>query len=233
MKTISKPRIAAIVPMRNDSKRVPGKNWRLLGGKPLFAHVVESLMQCGWVDQIVIDTDSDAVRSIARKQYPNVTIIDRPEHLRNDKLPMNDVLLHTTSQVRADYYLQTHSTNPLLKPDTIASAVEQFVAANGTYDSLFGVTRLQQRLWDQLTRPVNHNPAILLRTQDLPPIYSENSCLYLFSREALASNHNRIGVRPLMFEIDRIEAWDIDEETDFTIAEMLYTAIQNQRRSAA
>jgi CMP-N-acetylneuraminic acid synthetase len=219
--------------MRNDSKRVPGKNWRPLGGKPLFCHVVASLQACGWVDQIVIDTDSDVIRTIARREFPSATLIDRPEHLRDDRLPMNDVLLNTTSRVEADFYLQTHSTNPLLKPDTIAAAIEQFVEANGTYDSLFGVTRLQQRLWDQLTRPVNHNPAILLRTQDLPPVYAENSCMYLFSRQSLANHHNRIGARPLMFEIDRVEAWDIDEETDFVIAEMLHAAIQQSQRSAA
>lgn len=228
-----KPRIAAIVPMRNDSKRVPGKNWRPLGGKPLFCHVIGALQKSGWVDEIVIDTDSDAIRAIARREFPGVTLIDRPEHLRDDRLPMNDVLLNTTSRVEADLYLQTHSTNPLLKPDTIAAAIEQFVDANGTYDSLFGVTRLQQRLWDQLTRPVNHNPAILLRTQDLPPVYAENSCMYLFSRQSLAAHHNRIGARPLMYEIDRVEAWDIDEEHDFVIADMLYAAIQQSQRSAA
>lgn len=229
----ARPSIAAIVPMRNDSKRVPGKNWRPLGGKPLFGHIVESLQRCGMIDRIVIDTDSDPVRTIARRDYPDVTLIDRPEHLRDDKLPMNDVLVHTTSIVPADYYLQTHSTNPLLKSETIDRAIEQFFDGNGAYDSMFGVTRLQQRLWDQLTRPVNHNPAILLRTQDLPPVYAENSCFYLFSRNSLIGNHNRIGARPLMFEIDRVEAWDIDEETDFLVAEMLHAVLQKSRRNAA
>jgi CMP-N-acetylneuraminic acid synthetase len=90
------------------------------------------------------------------------------------------------------------------------------------YDSLFGVTRLQTRLWDSLARAVNHNPAILLRTQDLPPIYEENSCLYIFTREILESKHNRIGDRPFMFEIESLEAVDIDEELDFKVAELLY-----------
>ncbi len=228
-----KPRIAAIVPMRNDSKRVPGKNWRPLDGRPLFCHIVDALGASGCFEQIIIDTDSDAVRSIARKEFGHITLVDRPPHLRDDRLPMNDVLLHTTTQVQADYYLQTHSTNPMLTPETIARAVEQFTTASGAYDSLFGVTRLQERLWDQLTRPLNHNPAILLRTQDLPPIYSENSCMYLFSRQSLIANHNRIGARPLMFEIDRMEAWDIDTETDFVIAEMLHIAMRQQRRNAA
>ena len=90
------------------------------------------------------------------------------------------------------------------------------------FDSLFSVTRIQTRLWDSSGRAVNHDPAVLLRTQDLPPLYEENSCLYIFTRSTLESRHNRIGERPLMFEIDRLEAWDIDEESDFRIAELLY-----------
>ena len=89
------------------------------------------------------------------------------------------------------------------------------------YDSLFSVTRLQTRFWDQLTRPINHNPSILLRTQDLPPIYEENSCIYLFEKETLIEHRNRIGERPMMYEIDRSEAFDIDEELDFLLADLM------------
>jgi len=95
------------------------------------------------------------------------------------------------------------------------------------YDSLFGVTRLQTRLWDALGRPVNHNPAILLRTQDLPPIYEENSCIYMFTRQTLELRRNRIGERPYLFEIDPAEARDIDEELDFLIADLLLQHRQN------
>jgi len=86
------------------------------------------------------------------------------------------------------------------------------------------VTRLQTRLWDQLGRAINHNPAILLQTQDLPPVYEENSCIYIFERETLILHRNRIGVRPFMFEIDADEAWDIDEELDFRMVEILMQA---------
>jgi len=72
-----------------------------------------------------------------------------------------------------------------------------------------------------LGRAVNHNPAVLLRTQDLPPIFEENSCIYLFTCETLVQKRNRLGDRPMLFEIDRAEAWDIDEEIDFTIADLL------------
>jgi CMP-N-acetylneuraminic acid synthetase len=124
--------------------------------------------------------------------------------------------------VQADYYLQTHSTNPLLTVGLITQAIQWFLDSYPVYDSLFSVTRLQVRLWDGLARAMNHNPAILMRTQDLPPVYEENSCLYIFAPSTLEIRHNRIGERPLLFEIDRSTAWDIDEELDFEIAEFLY-----------
>ena len=135
---------------------------------------------------------------------------------------MNDVILHDIEQVKADFYLQTHSTNPLVKTETIANAINVFLANYPMYDSLFSVTRLQTRLWDQLARAINHNPAVLLRTQDLPPVYMENSCLYIFSGDILKSQHNRVGKRPYMYELNPLEAQDIDEPENFTVAEMLY-----------
>jgi CMP-N-acetylneuraminic acid synthetase len=123
--------------------------------------------------------------------------------------------------VQADFYLQTHSTNPLLKPQTISHAIHSLMTNYPTYDSLFSVTRLQTRLYFQDGRAINHDPTVLIQTQDLPPIYEENSCLYIFTRETLLKRHHRIGEKPLMFEMDAGEAWDIDEELDFTITDFL------------
>src|SRR5436190_4170344 len=216
------PKIAAIVPMRHASQRVPGKNYRSFADRPLYHHVVSSLLECPLINAVVIDTDSQTIRADAARNFPHVKLIDRPAHLRDGATPMNDVLLHTTSLVESDLYLQTHSTSPLLKPDTITRAIESLLASYPSYDSLFSVTRVQARLWDGLARAINHNPAILLRIQDLPPMFLENSCIYLFSRATLQANHNRIGQRPMMFEIDPREAIDIDTESDFRIAELLH-----------
>jgi CMP-N-acetylneuraminic acid synthetase len=215
-------RIVALVPMRHHSERVPGKNYRPLAERPLYHHIVRNLLACPQISQVVINTDSPIIMEDATRHFPQVRLLERPPHLRAGTVPMNDVLLYDISQVDADFYLQAHSTSPLLKSATIAQALEQFLAAYPMYDSLFGVTRLQTRLWDGLARPVNHNPAILLRTQDLPPIYEENSAFYIFTRQILETRHNRIGERPLLFEVDRIEAWDIDEEVDFRIVEALH-----------
>jgi CMP-N-acetylneuraminic acid synthetase len=215
-------RIVAVVPMRHNSERVPGKNYRSFNGKPLFAHVVKNLLMAEGISQVVIDTDSPTVMEYARQHFAQVLLLERPAHLRDGSIPMNDVLLNVTRQVDADFYLQTHSTNPLLSAETIGRAVDFFLKHYPIYDSLFSVTRLQTRLWDSLARAVNHNPAILLRTQDLPPIYEENSCLYIFEKTTLEQKHNRIGNRPHMLEIERHEALDIDEEVDFLVAEMVH-----------
>ncbi|NUM46820.1 MAG: acylneuraminate cytidylyltransferase family protein [Anaerolineales bacterium] len=215
------PTIAALLPMRHSSERVPGKNYRPMAGKPLFHYILETLLAVPEITHILVDTDSPAILTGVAENFPRVTALERPPHLRAGEIPMNEVLLNTTGQVEADWYLQTHSTNPLLKPETISRAIQQLLTSYPTFDSLFGVTRLQTRLWNGLTLPVNHNPNILLRTQDLPPIYEENSCIYLFKRETLLQRRNRLGERPLMFEIDRNEAWDIDEELDFKITEFL------------
>jgi CMP-N-acetylneuraminic acid synthetase len=235
-----KPRIVALIPMRHHSQRVPGKNYRPLAGKPLYHHILLALMECKEIDQIVIDTDSPVILEDLRSNFladvskkesstqkytsaisGRISVIERPEHLRADHLPMNEILAYDTSQVEGDFYLQTHSTNPLLRASTISAAIQTLLDNIPTYDSLFSVTRLQTRLWDQLGRAINHNPAILLQTQDLPPVFEENSCMYIFTREKLLSRRNRLGERPMMFPIDAAEAWDIDEELDFQIVDLL------------
>lgn len=215
------PSIVALVPMRHHSQRVPGKNYRLLAGKPLFHHILETLLAVPAIGQVVVDTDSEPVMDSLRRDFPQVTIINRPESLRADDVPMNDILLHDTDQVQADFYLQTHSTNPLLRAETVKRAIETFLAAFPEKDSLFSVTRWQTRLYDQRGRAINHDPAVLIQTQDLPPVYEENSCLYLFTRQNLLKRHHRIGEHPILFEIDAAEAWDIDEELDFAITDFL------------
>jgi CMP-N-acetylneuraminic acid synthetase len=214
-------KIAALVPMRHHSQRVPGKNYRLLAGKPLYQHIVETLLKVPEIEKVIVNTDSEPIQEGLQKHFPSVMVLRRPEFLCADIIPMNEILLYDTSQVKADFYLQTHSTNPLLTPKTISRAIQAFLTSYPARDSLFTVTRLQTRLWDQDGHPINHDPEVLLQTQDLPPVFDENSCLYMFTGENLHQRRNRIGEHPLMFEVEANEAWDIDEELDFEIAEFL------------
>jgi CMP-N-acetylneuraminic acid synthetase len=216
-------RLVALMPMRHESERVPGKNYRPFGdGRPLFHHMLEKLAACRQIDKVVVDTDSPTIAEQCESHFPDVVVLERPSHLRSPLTPMNDVLLHDLTMVPSEFYIQTHSTNPLLRTATIERAIDTFFQHHPAYDSLFGVTRVQARLWDGLARAINHNPDILLRTQDLPPVYEENSCIYLYGADTLRERGQRIGTRPYLFEIDPLEAVDIDDEVGFTTAELFY-----------
>jgi CMP-N-acetylneuraminic acid synthetase len=215
-------RIAAFVPMRHDSERVKGKNYRPLGGRPLYHHIVSSLLACPQIDEVVIDTDSPLITEEAKSAFPEVCVLSRPEHLLGGDVPMNDVLLNDIEQVQADLYVQTHSTNPLLRRETIQAALDAFLGARDVHDSLFTVTPLHTRLWTPDGVAINHDPEVLLRTQDLPPVMEENSCLYVFDAATLRQRGNRIGERPLLYPLDPHEACDIDDELDWMLVEALY-----------
>ncbi|MFN2304909.1 MAG: cytidylyltransferase domain-containing protein [Anaerolineales bacterium] len=214
--------VVALVPMRHHSSRVPGKNYRDFAGKPLYYHILETLLAVPEVETILVDTDSPIILAGLETDFPMVQKIARPEQLRGEMVSMNEILIHDTGILQSAYYFQTHSTNPLLTSGTISTAIQTFFDSLPNFDSLFSVSRLQTRLWDQEGKPINHDPDLILRTQDIPPIFEENSCMYIFNRETLISRHNRLGQHPFMYEIPGQEAWDIDEELDFTVAEMLY-----------
>jgi len=211
---------AALVPMRHNSERVPGKNYRQFGDAPLFHHVVRTLLSCPSIDEIVIDTDSSTIMEQCAEHFPSVTLIERPEDLRAGEIPMNRIIEHDLGFTDAQTILQTHSTNPLLPAAPLEEALRIF--REDDCDSVFTVTRLQQRLWDADTKPVNHDPTELLRTQDLPPLYIENSCAFVFSRELILSTGSRIGSNPRMVETDPTDSLDIDEEPDFVLAEAMW-----------
>ncbi len=230
---MTKHKLVALMPMRHHSQRVPGKNYRPFGdGRPLYQHTLENLLAVEQIEKVVIDTDSPIVKEQCAEKYKDVIVLDRPEHLRAPEIPMNDILSYDAGQIESEFYLQTHSTNPLLKHKTMAAAVNLFFKQYPIYDSLFGVTVIRDRIWDVLGRAVNHNPNILLQTQDLPKwLVQENSTLYIFERNRLLNDRNRIGNRPFLFEVDEIEARDIDIEIDFQITEMLFKAREGENNA--
>src|SRR5690606_13255621 len=157
--------------------------------------------------------------------FPKVRILERPAELRGDFVSTNRLFAYDLTQLEAErtHFLQTHTTNPLLTAETIREAIRRFeeAEARGGADSLFTVTAYYARFYDRAGRPLNHNPAELLRTQDLEPMLEENSNLYLFTRASFAATNARIGRKPLLFEMDRLEATDIDDAATWRLAEAL------------
>ena len=216
-------KITALLPMKSHSERVPNKNMKNFNGSPLYHVIVEVLQKSAYIKKIVVNTDSESLADDATKNFERVHIINRPERIRGDFVSMNTIIAYDLSQLEGEHFLQTHSTNPLVQVETIDKAIEAYFHNLGTYDSLFSVTRLQTRLYRENGRPINHDPSRLIRTQDLPPIFEENSNFYIFSRKSFSdAGQFRIGLKPQLFEINKLEAVDIDEPEDWEIAEVLY-----------
>lgn len=215
--------VTALVPMKGHSERVPNKNLRSFCSKPLCHWILWSLQTSSYVKDIVVDTDSLEIVKYVQENFQEVKILDRPNEIRGDFVSMNPIIEYDLSQIEGDYFLQTHSTNPLLKRETIDNCIALYFDCLGNYDSLFTVTRHNARFYWVDGRPINHDPHEMLRTQDLPAILEENSNLYIFSRESFEqSGKRRIGLKPYMLEIDKLQAIDIDEEEDFILAELLF-----------
>jgi len=216
----------AIVPMKGHSARVPKKNLKPMCGRPLYHWITKTLLAAEGIDEVVIETDADEIEADVAASFPGMRVLRRPTHLHGDDTPMNAVLDNAMRQLAADgagegaTFVQSHSTNPLLKAASVEEALAAY-RAPGEHDSLFAVTRWQTRFFWADGRPVNHNPDELLPTQDLPPLYEENSNLYIFTRPSFDKRGHRIGTTPKMYEMDYIEAVDIDEIQHFDLAEAL------------
>lgn len=227
-------RTVAILPMKAHSERVSGKNFRQLVNKPLFRWILDSLLAADVIDQIVINTDAREI--LAEKGLESgfgggkVLVRDRREEICGDFVPMNAIIADDIATVPADTYLMTHTTNPFLSTATICGALDRYRAAVAAdeADSLFTVTKVQTRFYRADGSAVNHDPKVLLRTQDLEPWFEENSNLYIFSADSFAATGARIGARPMLFETPLLEAVDIDTPDQWMLAEAVGTAMLNR-----
>lgn len=218
-----KPCIVALLPMKANSQRVKGKNFRNFCGKPLFRWILDTLLSVDQIDQIVINTDARHV--LAENgliEGGRIVIRDRKPELCGDDISMNLVLADDVANVMADIYLMTHTTNPLVSAETLGKSLIAFREAqsSGRADSLFTVDKVQTRFYRADCSPINHDPNNLIPTQNLEPWYEENSNLYIFTRDSFNGNRARIGKSPIMYEGPYFESIDIDTQADWDFAEV-------------
>lgn len=224
-----KPKVIALLPMKGNSERVPKKNLKNFNGTPLYQIILNKLLESKIIDEVIVNTDCPNItESIQSKYKEQVLVRDRPDSIRGDFVSMNKIIEDDLDNSNGEIYIQTHSTNPLLEINSIDRALHKMLEIGASNDSIFSVTKIQTRFYDINGKAINHNPQELVRTQDLPPIFEENSCFYIFTKNSFKqSGGKRIGLRPIMFEIDKIEAIDIDNIEDFIIAEAVHKSRQS------
>lgn len=219
--------VTALLPMKAHSARVKSKNFRIIAGKPLFRWILDTMLSVEAIDRIVINTDARDLLSEAGLNDGDadgrIMIRDRKPEICGDFVSMNLVLEDDVNAVASDYYFMTHTTNPLLQPQTILNMLDRYHAAMeaGSADSLFTVNKMHTRFYTETGEPINHDPNVLMRTQDLPPYMEENSVGYFYTANSFAQTQARIGLKPILYPTPQLESVDIDEPADWFIAESL------------
>lgn len=217
-------KFTALLPIKSESQRVPNKNFKNLNKKALFKWILEKLISINEIDQIIINTD--AVRKVRNKLgvkiNKKIIIKQRIDALKGNETSMNEIIKDDLNDCNNNDIIMTHATNPLLTKGFIVKCIAKYKESiKKNYDSLLTFDQFYGRFFDHNFRPINHRTGQLIQTQDLKPLYFENSNLYVFSKKSFKKKNNRIGNKPNFMITPKEISLDIDNKADWKIAEKL------------
>lgn len=213
-------KIVALIPIKLESKRLPGKNIKqFFDGTPLIHFIQKACLGAKNIDEVYIYCSSDTVKDYI---LPGGKFLRRPEYLDGDNINANDIIREFMNEIEADIYVNAHTTSPFAQSKTIEECIEK--VASGSYDSAFCAEAIRTFMWEN-GKPINFDPDHFPRTQDLPVIYGETSIAYVFTKESFLKHNRRVGSHPYVKEVDRIEAMDIDYPEDFEVCNAIYKEI--------
>ena len=207
-------KIIAVIPIKKNSKRVKGKNFKKINGKPLYRYLLDKIQYCNF-DEIYVDTDSNEIKQFCIKKGLN--LIDRLPGLSKDTANGNDLLNYHTKIIKADIYFQLFITAPLLKIKTINKCIK-ILKTKKKFDSILTVKKIYSWFWFK-NKAVNYKPKVLPRSQDAKPIIQETTGLYGIRDKAIKKQKCRIGKRPYFLEVSEEETLDLDNQKDFDYLE--------------
>lgn len=208
-------RTACFIPIKANSERVPGKNFRVLNGKKLYEYICEHVQEANVFDEVYIDTNSEEIADYA-KSMGFIAVARKPELARNTANGNDLLVYHYQLYPDYDYYFQLFATAPYLQPSTIKTCYDKLISSE-EYDSCFTATENHGFYWLNET-PINYRPGILPRSQDMQAVIEESTGLYGISGESLERYRCRIGRRPYIHSIGKFEAVDINTEEDLKVA---------------
>lgn len=206
-------KVVAFVPIRLNSKRVVGKNLKLLGGKPLLQHILETLTKTTTIDEVYVYCSREEIKPYLPG---GVKFLKRSEMLDRDETLGKEIYEAFINEVDADVYMLAHTTSPFIKAATIDNAVKQ--VTEGGHDSAFSAQKVQTFCWYD-GKPLNYDLKEIPRTQTIEPVYFETSAFYIFRKELWTEQRQRIGNNPYIAITDPIEGVDIDNPEDFEFAQ--------------
>ena len=205
----------AVMPIKLNNERLPGKNTKMLGDKPLLQYELDSLLQVRGVDEIFVYCSDPFVCDYLPV---GVKFLQRPTYLDLKTSNFNQIFEAFMATIDADLYIYAHATAPFIQVSTMQECLDS--VKSGKYDSAFCASKIQDYLWKD-GKPLNFDATNLPRSQDLEPIYRETSGVYVFSKEMYKKLKRRIGDNPFVKEVTFREAIDINNPEDFDLAEAL------------
>lgn len=208
-------KVIAIMPIKLNNERLPGKNTMLLGGTPLLQHQLLAMRQTGLADEIYVYCSDEAVCPYLPE---GICFLKRPAELDMPSSNFTQIFSTFSGTVPADIYVYVHATAPFITQQTMTECIQ--AVCSGEYDSAFCAVKIQDFLWKD-GEPLNFDAANVPRSQDLDPLYRETSGVYVFTREVFEMYHRRIGKRPFIKEVSFKEAVDINNPEDFRLAEAM------------
>lgn len=206
----------AFIPIKMNNERLPGKNTKeFSNGRPLVSYILETLKHTNGIDEIYVYCSNPSIQKFIPE---GVKYLQRDEYLDKSTTSFNEVLKYFARDVEADIYLLTHATAPFISKDSFEKGIE--AVKSGNYDSALTVEKLQEFLWKD-GKPFNYNPSSIPRTQDLEPYYTETCGMYIYTSDLIKNEGRRIGHRPFLVEVSKIEACDINNPDDFLLADAI------------
>jgi len=218
--------VVAIIPARGGSKGVPGKNIRVINGRPLIAWSIAQALASEGIHRVIVSTDSEEIAQVAREAGAEVPGL-RPVSLASDEAPTEPVLIHVLERwCRCDpddAVVLLQPTSPLRLEKSIDRAIEAFLAHDA--DSLVSVCEAHSFFWRNPLNPVaSYDYTRRPRRQDIAPDdrwYRENGSIYITKVGLLMANGNRLSGRVMLYQMSECESHEIDSDVDFSIVEQL------------
>ncbi len=213
----------AMMPIKLQNERLPGKNTKLLGGKPLLQYELCNLLSTGLADEIYVYCSSEEIIPYIPK---GVRFLKRPKYLDLPTSNFTQIFESFLKSVTADIFIYAHATAPYVSVDTMSECIN--AVKSGIYDSAFCAVKIQDFLW-QDGKPLNFCAENLPRSQDLKPIFRETSGIYVFTKDVFMSLHRRVGRMPFIKEVTYREAVDINTPEDFELAKLMTSVAMNAK----
>jgi len=217
MKTKQK-KIICFIPIKKTSERLKLKNFRELGGKPLYKHIVDKVSRIKEFDKIIVDTDSKEIQNYCTKK--KISFIERLDYLKTNKANGNHLLKYwINKEPNYDYYFLVHVTSPFVKETSIKGCINE-LKFNKKINSIFTAVKEYSWYWFK-NEPINFKKYNLIRSQELKPIVRDVTFLYGITKKEFLKRNSRIGSKPYPYFISKKEAVDINESFDLVYSRNL------------